>query len=54
MARDELSSPLPPEMAEKVVDGCAVNGRFWVFAGGATDVGVKLTVHDSVAVARRS
>lgn len=35
------------EMMVKVLDGCPVNGRFWVYAGGLTDVGVTLTVTDS-------
>jgi Leucine-rich repeat (LRR) protein len=35
------------EVVVKVLDGCALNGRFWVFAGGLTDVGVRLTVTDT-------
>jgi plastocyanin len=34
------------EMLVKVIDGCAVNGRHWVFAGGLTNVGLTLTVTD--------
>jgi hypothetical protein len=30
-----------------VLDGCALNGRWWVFAGGLTNVGVTLTVTDT-------
>jgi hypothetical protein len=42
------------EMVVKVLDGCAVNGAFWVFAGGLTDVAVEWTVTDTVAgVSRR-
>jgi Leucine-rich repeat (LRR) protein len=37
------------ELVVKVLDGCAVNGRFWVFAGGLTDVQVDLQVHDTRA-----
>jgi hypothetical protein len=36
------------EMVIKVIDGCGVNNRFWVFAGGLTDVRVRITVTDSV------
>lgn len=35
------------ELIVKLVNGCPLNGRFWVFAGGATDVGVTLTVTDT-------
>ncbi len=35
------------EVVIKVVDGRAVNGRFWVFAGGLTNVNVVLTVTDT-------
>lgn len=35
------------EMVIKVVDGRPVNGRFWVFAGGLTDVNVVITVTDT-------
>ena len=35
------------EVFVKVLDGCAVNGHFWVFATGLTDVGVDLQVRDS-------
>ena len=34
------------EVQVKVVDGCDVNHRFWVFASGLTDVGVELVVED--------
>lgn len=34
------------ELQVKVLDGCAVNGHFWVFAAGTTDVGFELTVMD--------
>ncbi|MES1239991.1 MAG: CSLREA domain-containing protein [Acidobacteriota bacterium] len=35
------------ELQIKVLDGCAVNDRFWVFASGLTDVGVEITVEDT-------
>ncbi len=35
------------EVMVKVLDACGFNGRYWVFAGGATDVGIRLTVLDS-------
>ena len=36
------------ELLVKVLDGCAVNGRFWVLAAGVTDVGVELDIEDSL------
>ena len=36
------------EMMVKVLDGCAVNDRFWVFAAATTDVRYTLRVTDSV------
>jgi chitodextrinase len=35
------------EMLIKVLDGCAVNQHFWVFAGGLTNVEVEITVTDT-------
>ncbi|HVT14866.1 MAG TPA: hypothetical protein VHQ90_01630 [Thermoanaerobaculia bacterium] len=35
------------EVVVKVLNGCAVNGSYWVFAAGLTDVNVVLTVTDS-------
>ena len=35
------------EVVVKVVDGRAVNNRFWVFAGGLTNVNVVITVTDT-------
>jgi hypothetical protein len=35
------------EMVVKVLNGCVVNQRFWVYAGGLTDVRVRLTVTDT-------
>lgn len=34
------------ELTVKILDGCAVNGYYWVFAAGLTNVGVTLTVTD--------
>lgn len=36
------------ELVVKILNGCAVNERFWVFAGGLTDVGVTLTIDDTL------
>jgi photosystem II stability/assembly factor-like uncharacterized protein len=36
------------EVMVKVVNGCALNGHYWVFAGGLTDVGVTLNVIDTL------
>lgn len=35
-----------PEVIVKAIDGCAFNGRFWIFAAGMTNVEVTLTVED--------
>ncbi|MFA6959113.1 MAG: hypothetical protein WC538_24835 [Thermoanaerobaculia bacterium] len=34
------------EIVTKVLDGCGVNGNFWLFAAGLTNIEVKLTVTD--------
>jgi CSLREA domain-containing protein len=34
------------ELTVKVLDGCGVNQRYWIFLSGLTNVGVKLTVTD--------
>jgi len=39
-------SPENIEVTVKVLDGCSLNQRFWVFAAGLTDVGVLLLVQD--------
>ena len=36
------------EVVVKVIDGCALNQRFWVFASGLTNVAVETTVVDTV------
>jgi hypothetical protein len=35
------------EVVIKVIDGCALNGKYWVFAGGLTNVAVDITVTDT-------
>jgi hypothetical protein len=35
------------EVVIKVLDGCTANSHHWVFAGGLTDVRVRLTVRDA-------
>ena len=35
------------EMLVKVLDACAINDRFWLFAGALTNVGVEMTVTDT-------
>ena len=35
------------EVVVKVLNACALNSRYWVFAGGLTDVNVTLTVRDT-------
>ena len=42
------------EMVVKVLDGCALNGHYWVFATGLTDVGVTTTVQDLRTGAEKS
>jgi Tol biopolymer transport system component len=37
-----------PEVLIKVVNGCGVNQRFWVFSSAGTNVGFTITVRDSV------
>jgi len=46
--------PANIEIVIKVLDGCAVNGNRWVFAGGLTDVAVEMTVVDSQTGAART
>ena len=36
------------ELVVKVLDGCTLNQRFWVFVAGLTNVGATLTVEDTV------
>ena len=46
-------APSNLELDVKVLDGCAVNGKWWVFAAGLTDVGVAITVTDTLTGAQR-
>ncbi len=46
--------PANIEIVIKVLDGCAVNGNRWVFAGGLTDVAVEMTVVDTRTGATRT
>lgn len=36
-----------PEVVIKVVNGCTLNSRYWVFASAGTNVGVNMTVTDT-------
>ncbi|MDE2692181.1 MAG: VCBS repeat-containing protein [Acidobacteriota bacterium] len=36
------------EMLIKVLDGCAINGHYWVYSAAATDLGLDITVTDTV------
>lgn len=42
------------EMVVKVLDGCGINGHFWVYFGGPTDVGFTLTVTDLITGVSRT
>ncbi|HYH45846.1 MAG TPA: hypothetical protein VEG34_09175 [Thermoanaerobaculia bacterium] len=42
------------ELVVKVIDGCATNDHFWVFAGGLTNVRTSLTVTDTTNDATRT
>jgi hypothetical protein len=46
--------PANVELIVKVLDGCAVNGHFWFFAAGLTDVAVSLNVTDAQTGAMRT
>ena len=41
-------SPTNIELDVKVLDGCALNNRYWFFAAGLTNVNVVLTVTDTL------
>jgi hypothetical protein len=47
-----LFSPANLEVGVKVLDGAAVNGKFWIYHGAATDVAYTLTVRDRANVSR--
>ena len=42
------------ELVIKILDACGVNGNFWVFVGGLTNVGVTITVTDTVTQEART
>ncbi len=42
------------EVMVKIVDGCALNSNYWVFAGGLTDAHVVVTVTDTTTGAVRT
>ncbi len=42
------------EMLVKIIDGCALNQRFWVFAAATTNVAYTLSVADTVTGTTRS
>ena len=45
--RFSFFTPGNVELVVKVVDGCGTNDRFWVFAGGLTNVRASFTVTDT-------
>ena len=42
------------EVIVKVLDGCAINGHYWVFAAGLTDAEVELQIDDLITGTRRT
>lgn len=42
-----------PEMLVKILNGCSINNRFWVFFSAGTNVGFRLTVTDMVTGASK-
>ncbi len=42
-----FTDPSNPEMLVKVLDGCGINGHWWVFAAATTTVGYQLRVVDT-------
>ncbi len=42
-------NPENPEFLVKVLDGCAINGHWWVFYAATTNVGFELTVVDTLS-----
>lgn len=47
-----LFSPDNVEVGVKILDGTAVNGKFWIYHGAATDVAYTLTVKDRANASR--
>jgi hypothetical protein len=46
--------PANPELLVKVLDGCAINGHYWLFVSGGTNVGVDLDATDTLTGRRIS
>ncbi len=42
-----FSDPANPEFLVKILDGCSINNRWWVFFAATTNVGFDLTVTDT-------
>jgi len=38
--------PANPEMLLKILDGCLINGRFWLYASAGTNVGMTVRIED--------
>lgn len=47
-------NPANVELLVKVLDGCAINQRWWVFLGGLTNVAVELEIEDTTTGQVRS
>lgn len=43
-----------PELLIKVLNGCAINNRYWIFTSAGTNVGMTITVRDTVTGAEKS
>lgn len=41
------------ELMVKALDGCAINGHYWIYASASTDVGYTMTITDSATGAER-
>jgi hypothetical protein len=39
-------TPNNPEVFVKVLNACAINNRYWIFAGGLTNLGVQIAISD--------
>ena len=48
-----FTDPQNPEILIKILDGCAVNGHYWVFYAATTNVGFELTVSDTATSTTR-
>ena len=44
-----FTNPTDPQFLVKIIDGCGLNNRFWVFYAATTNVGFDLTVTDTLA-----